>query len=249
MNVSARTRRYYLACLAARTAAFVFLTAYAVRSPGRFDADLKAGPFHLTPLTLVWAALIVSLLLRFFPSRLESLGCQKEFSARFRPTGRFPAPEEVRQADRGALWVLLSWIALNALFFLAYGLKWVNARFLVCLAGFYGVCDIVCILFFCPFQSWMMRNRCCTTCRIYNWDYLMLCTPLLGIRGPLPVSACALALLLAVRWELTYRRRRERFFVSSNNALRCDQCQEHLCRYKRAIASRLGRQRQGRRIP
>ena len=243
MTGSNRTRHYYLACLAARLAAFGFLTAYALRSPGRFDADLRAEPFHLTPLTLVWLALMASMLFRLFPSRVESLGCQKEFPGRFRPTGKVPDREEVRQADRGALWVLLSWLALNALVYLAWGQGWVNRRFLVCLAGFYGVCDIICILFFCPFQSWMMHNRCCTTCRIYNWDYLMLCTPLLAVGGALALSACALAAVLAVRWELTYRRRPERFFVSSNDALRCDQCQEHLCRYKRALAAQLTHRR------
>ena len=238
MRVSNRTRRYYLACLAARAAAFGFLVVYALGFPARFDADLAAGPLQLTPLTVVWLALMLSMLFRLFPSRVESLGCQKEFAGRFRPTGREPSPEEVRQADRGALWVLLSWVGLNALFFLAYGWGWINQRFLVCLAGFYGVCDIVCILFFCPFQSWMMHNRCCTTCRIYNWDYLMLCTPLLGVRGLFSLSACLLALGILVRWEWTYHRRRERFFVSSNDALRCDQCREQLCRYKRALAAR-----------
>ena len=238
MTGSNRTRHYYLACLAARLAAFGFLAAYALRFPGRFDADLRADPFHLTPLTVVWLALMASMLFRFFPSRVESLGCQKEFPGRFRPTGTAPDREEIHRADRGALWVLLSWLALNALVYLAWGQGWVNRRFLVCLAGFYGVCDIICILFFCPFQAWMMHNRCCTTCRIYNWDYLMICTPLLGIPGPLSLSACLLALALVVRWELTYHRRRERFFVSSNDALRCDQCREHLCRYKRALASR-----------
>ena len=121
MRVSNRTRRYYLACLAARAAAFGFLVVYALGFPARFDADLAAGPLQLTPLTVVWLALMLSMLFRLFPSRVESLGCQKEFAGRFRPTGREPSPEEVRQADRGALWVLLSWVGLNALFFLAYG--------------------------------------------------------------------------------------------------------------------------------
>ena len=107
---------------------------------------------------------------------------------------------------------------------------------MVCLTGFYGVCDIICILFFCPFQVWMMHNRCCATCRIYNWDYLMMCTPLMCLDDFLAAAACGMALVLFLRWEITYLRRRERFFQSTNEALRCDQCQEHLCAYKRAMA-------------
>ena len=90
MRVSNRTRHYYLACLAARAAAFGFLVVYAIWFPARFDADLAAGPLRLTPLTVVWLALMLSMLFRLFPSRVESLGCQKEFAGHFRPTGREP---------------------------------------------------------------------------------------------------------------------------------------------------------------
>lgn len=234
-----RVRRYNLFCLAGRFAAFALLVVYALCDPAGFSADLTAGPLHLTPLTLVWAALMLSMAARFFPLSAESLGCQKEFAHRFRPTGKQPSPQEIRKADRGALWVLLFWVAANALFFLGHWRGWFDDRFMVCLAGFYGVCDIICILFFCPFQVWMMHNRCCTTCRIYNWDYLMMCTPLLCIPRWLTLSACAVALVLFLRWEHTYHRNQERFFESSNEALKCSQCQEHLCKYKRAMAARL----------
>jgi len=39
-----------------------------------------------------------------------------------------------------------------------------------------------------------------------------------------------------LRWELAYLRHRERFFESSNSALRCSQCQEQLCRCKRKLS-------------
>ena len=97
--------------------------------------------------------------------------------------------------------------------------------------------DIICILFFCPFQSWMMHNRCCTTCRIYDWDYLMLCTPLLALQNAMALSACLLATVIFVRWEVTLLRHPERFFEASNDALRCAACQEHLCQQKRALAA------------
>ena len=235
MKRSGRIRHFYLACLLARSAAFAFLVGYALLAPERFAADLTAAPFRITPLTAVWLLLMLSMLFRFFPSRFESLGCQKEFPRRFSPTGNSVTPGEVQKANRGALWVLLSWLALNGIFYLGYALQIVDKRFLVCLAGFYGVCDIICILFFCPFQAWMMHNRCCITCRIFNWDYIMICTPLMVLTGPLTRSACLLSIVLLLRWEITYTRRRERFFESANGALRCSQCQEQLCKYKKAL--------------
>jgi len=236
MKQSGRIRHYYIACLLARSAAFAFLVGYALLSPERFTADLTAAPFRFTPLTAVWLLLMLSMLFRLFPSRFESLGCQKEFSRRFSPTGYTVSPAAIRKTDRGALWVLLSWLVLNGVFYVGYTAHFLDKRFMVCLAAFYGVCDIICILFFCPFQAWMMHNRCCTTCRIFNWDYIMICTPLMVLTGPLTRSACLLSILLLLRWEITYRRHRERFFEVSNDALRCSQCQEHLCKYKRALA-------------
>ena len=240
MKTSPRVRRFYWFSLAARLAAFLALAAYALAAPQRFLEDL-AGARRLTPLTVCWLLLMGSMVFRLFPSSVESLGCQKAYARRARLTGALPPAEEIRQADRGAWKVLALWAAVNALFFLGYAKGWLGRRFLVCLAGFYGVCDIVCILFYCPFQSWLMHNRCCTTCRIYDWDYLMLCTPLLAIPSALALSACALAAVVFLRWEVTYRRHRERFFECSNDALRCANCQEHLCKYKRALATRLKR--------
>lgn len=238
-----RTVRYYLLTLLLRSAVFVLLVLWAVLTPERFDGWMEAGLSRLTPLTAVWLGLMLSMVSRLFPSKRESLGCQKEFAGRFRPTGRGVPEQEAEEADRGALRVLASWVLLNGAFLLAHGRGWLSGRFLVCLAGFYGVCDIVCILFFCPFQAWMMHNRCCTVCRIYNWDYAMLCTPLLALRGVLSLSACGLALALLLRWEWTYRRRRERFFQCANGALSCEACGEHLCRYKRALSGLLRRER------
>ena len=49
------------------------------------------------------------------------------------------------------------------------------------------------------------------------------------------LALVALAVVLALQWEITYRRHPERFFESSNQALRCAACQEQLCAYKRRL--------------
>jgi hypothetical protein len=96
----------------------------------------------------------------------------------------------------------------------------------------YGVCDIICILFFCPFQTWFMKNRCCTTCRIYNWDFAMLFTPFLFIPSLYTYSLLGMALLILARWEITYKLHPERFSERTNEALRCKNCTEKLCKHK-----------------
>ena len=62
MNASNRpryTRQFYIICLLARTAAFLFLVGYALAAPESFQADLTDGPFHITPLTAVWTLAVV----------------------------------------------------------------------------------------------------------------------------------------------------------------------------------------------
>ncbi len=44
-------------------------------------------------------------------------------------------------------------------------------------SAFYFLCDYVCILIYCPFQSHIMHNKCCVNCRIYGWGHFMIFTP------------------------------------------------------------------------
>ena len=106
----------------------------------------------------------------------------------------------------------------------------------------YSIGDMICILFFCPFQTWMMHNRCCGTCRIYNWDFAMMFTPLIFIMvtwsdegvfvNPYAIALVATSLILLVRWEITYRLHKERFSEKTNMSLRCGNCKEKLCLHK-----------------
>ena len=58
-------------------------------------------------------------------------------------------------------WGAAAWFALNGaiggLFFAGV----IDRDILVLISLAYGVCDMVCILFFCPFQTWILKNRCC----------------------------------------------------------------------------------------
>ena len=119
-------------------------------------------------LSLIWTVFTVEMVLRFFPSRLESPGCQKQFARNYIKTGKTNIDI---QDNNGVVLVALIWIAFNAVFGALHmsGLLDDGIMILLCLA--YSVCDMICILFFCPFQTWFLKNKCCCTCRIYNWDY------------------------------------------------------------------------------
>ena len=123
--------------------------------------------------------------------------------------------------------------AIGALYFTGI----IDKGILILIAIVYSICDIICILYFCPFQTWFMKNRCCTTCRIYNWDFAMMFTPLVFIPSLYTYSLLGCAVLLLLRWEITYRLHPERFSVLTNKCLDCSRCEEKLCSHKKQLKS------------
>jgi len=180
----------------------------------------------------IWIIFALEMTLRFFPSRLESMGCQKQFSRNYIPAGK--VPEEAKK-DRSRLWVAIAWIALNAAIGGLYFVGWIDEGILILVSLAYSVCDMICILFFCPFQVWFMKNKCCGSCRIYNWDYAMMFTPLVFVGGLWSWSLVLLSLGLLLRWEISYKRHPERFYEESNAALACANCPEKLCHHKKSL--------------
>ena len=182
---------------------------------------------------IVWIFFTFEMTLRFFPSRLESMGCQKQFERNYNPKEGSPSP--VNQSAGTTALVAFVWLALNAVFGILYFTNVFDRGLLILIAIAYSVCDIVCILFFCPFQTWFMKNRCCTTCRIYNWDFAMMFTPLVFIPSIYTYSLLGCALALLLRWEITYRLHPERFSAASNQCLDCSNCKEKLCSHKKQL--------------
>ena len=166
------------------------------------------------------------------PTGLESMGCQKVFKCNYQPPEVKREPKN--QPAKVTFLVAMIWFALNGAIFGVHYLfpQELRPYILGIVAMAYGVCDIICILFFCPFQTWFMKNRCCTTCRIYNWDFAMLFTPFVFIPSFYTYSLLGMALLILARWEITYKLHPERFSERTNEALRCKNCTEKLCKHK-----------------
>ena len=90
------------------------------------------------------------------------------------------------------------------------------------------VCDLICVLIWCPFRL-IMKNKCCTTCRIFNWDHLMMFSPMVFMGGFYAISLFALSVLAFLVWELCVMLYPERFWERSNAALKCSECTDKLC--------------------
>ncbi|MBE7043734.1 MAG: hypothetical protein E7399_09655 [Ruminococcaceae bacterium] len=162
------------------------------------------------------------------------MGCQKQFKQNFKP--RKEGQEKVNlQPDRSILWVAIFWLVLNGVIGTLYGMGLIDDGILILISLLYSVCDMICILFFCPFQTWIMKNKCCTSCRIYNWDYAMMFTPLVFIKDLFVFSIFVFAMILLVRWEITAFMHPERFSEETNACLSCSCCREKLCHHKKQL--------------
>ena len=185
-------------------------------------------------LWVLWLVFAVEMILRFFPSRLESPGCQKQFACNYQRSGE---TEIVIHDNNATMLVALIWISLNAVFGVLHMTGIFDDGIMILISCAYSVCDMICILFFCPFQSWFLKNKCCSSCRIYNWDYAMIFTPLFFVRKPYGWSLLAMSVVLMLRWEITFYRYPERFSEKTNLYLRCENCTEKLCAHKKQLRS------------
>ena len=206
-----------------------FIAAGILFLTGDIEEVTKQGVFP----AIVWVWYFVEMIIRLFvPTGIESMGCEKVFKKNYRPAKVQREPKN--QSAKTTFIVAMVWFALNgAIFGLSFLLPVDIRKYVLALVALaYGICDIVCILFFCPFQTWFMKNRCCTTCRIYNLDFAMLCTPFLFIPHVYTYTLLGLALIILARWEITYKLHPERFSERTNESLRCKNCTEKLCKHK-----------------
>lgn len=180
----------------------------------------------------IWVLFMMEMVLRLLPSKLESKGCQKQFQSMYKPGQGKPV---AGTAKSGRKITALVWILINLPFALLYYLGVFSQSELMILSMIYSVCDMICILYFCPFQTWIMKNRCCTNCYIYNWDYAMMFTPLILVRTWFSWSLIGMALFVVLVWEYRLWRFPERFSAETNLNLSCANCTEKLCKSKKQL--------------
>ncbi len=234
IELSATSAMHYWKLLARSV---LFLVALCLYFFGRRENDdilfgsLERFPAVVAVITIIYA---VEMVLRFTPQKIESMGCQKQFKRNYFHVGTDILPDRKRM-DRGLWAVVASWLGLNGVFGALYLAKVLDWAEMLLLCQVYAVCDMICILFFCPFQAWFMKNKCCGTCRIYNWDFAMMFTPLFFVAKPYTWSLLALSVALLVRWEITFYRHPERFSENTNDFLRCANCSEKLCSHKKQL--------------
>jgi len=231
-SITPLTRRY-LGTLCFRLLVFSLILGVYLWDKTLLDFT-QPGPLFW-PLTLLWAVMLCAMLAQLNPRSKLTTGCMKQYPSSFSPASNFD-PEQLKETVKaqnlGAVKVAVVWLAVNGLFGLLYLGGIFTISELLLLAALYYPCDLICVLFFCPFQTFLMKNRCCVNCRIFAWGSWMMAIPLIGIPHFYAQSLVIASLLVLVVWEYRYRKYPERFWFGSNRHLQCAHCTEQLCRYK-----------------
>lgn len=187
----------------------------------------------LSPLHLLWIIWMGDMVLQLIPTRqVMALGSQKQFGCWYRPAAGWREEElaaYIRRSDRGANKVLVSWVVVTIILGVLRSTEVFGPEELLLTSVFFYVCDLICVVVWCPFCTFLMKNRCCTTCRIFNWDHMMMFVPFLFVPGFYGWTLLGLAVVVVAVWEVLWRRHPERFWEGSNQALRCANCTDRLC--------------------
>lgn len=205
----------------------------------RAALDFTQNDRLFAPINLLWGILLVSFALQLSPHSRVSRGCLKQFPEHFAVVENvvdgFFLRTKLKKLNMGATRVAVAWIALNLVFAWLYWRGTFDVSEMVLLTAFYYLCDVICIVFYCPFQRLFMKNKCCVTCRIFAWGTIMTVTPLIFVAHFYSWSLVGLALVCTALWEITYRRHPERFCEETNAFLTCAVCTDKLCVVKRAL--------------
>ena len=188
---------------------------------------------------ILWLIFMLIMLSHLFPKDSLSMALLKKVEKKYDPVENYSRLEllEFIQNQNVKAWiVMLVWLIGNGLVGLLYAINILDKADLFMLTVFYFLCDYICILFYCPFQSHIMKNKCCVNCRIYDWGHFMMFTPMIMIKSFFTWSLFFMAALVLIRWEFVYAKYPERFYSGSNKRLQCVNCKDKTCQIKKKLS-------------
>ena len=231
---TSKTRAIYFLRLIARIAIFLFAILLYIFDREEFsvaDGMMFFNKFSL--LHLLWLIWMIDMVFQLIPVKAHiSIGSQKLFEAVFRPIKEKINYENlkryIKDTTASAYKVMVIWIFLTVVISTMYLWGIIDTGMMVLVATFFYVCDLICVLIWCPFRL-IMKNKCCTTCRIFNWDHLMMFLPIVSVNSFYSWSLVIFSFVIWLVWEVCVFTYPERFWENSNMALKCTECTDKLC--------------------
>ena len=231
---TSKIRKLYIFKLVSRIIIFLLGIGCYILFPEQFLVMEGMNFFRkFSVLHLLWIVWVLDMLYQVIPAKAYiPLGSQKHFHFRFKPITEKINKEALKSyivsTTKGAYKVFIIWIILTAVLGTLHLCGILNREVMLLISMCFFVCDLICVLIWCPFRL-IMKTRCCTTCRIFNWDHLMMFCHLIFVGGFYGLSLFFMSVLVFAVWELCVLIYPERFWEITNTALRCSECTDKLC--------------------
>ncbi len=228
-------RKSYMKRLIFRIIVFIIMVSLYIFYPDTFR--VSKGIYFIkefSPLHIIWLIWMVDMILQLCKvPKYWPLGSQKYWKHRYIPNikelDKNAIKEQMKKMNKDSLDIAIIWLILITIIGTLYLTNTISYQIVIlCSTAFY-VCDIICVIGWCPFKTFFMHNKCCTTCRIFNWDHAMMFTPLMVIPGIWTYSLVTMSLIVLLIWELACAIHPERFIEKTNCALQCQNCKDKLC--------------------
>ena len=229
-----KTRKIYFIRLWARVAILIALICmYFFKESYFYIAEGMKFFEYFSPLHILWGIWIYDMILQLIPIKAHiSIGSQKVFQSLFVPIKEKINKENlikyIKDTTDSAYKVMVIWITLTIIVTILHLKGILSVSHMVLLSAFFYVCDLICVLIWCPFRL-IMNNKCCTTCRIFNWDHLMMFLPVISVNSFFSWTLVIFSVLIWLVWEICVFTYPERFWENSNMALKCSECTDKLC--------------------
>ena len=240
--IMTKMMKNYLAKLVLRVSVFLIVFGMYI-----YDKELLISlamqPLYMgfTFMHVLWLVFMLMMLKHLFPKEPITMALLKREEKKYVEVegySKLELLEFVQDQNQKAWKVMLVWLIGNAVVGLFYALNWIGQAELFLLTIFYFLSDYICILFYCPFQSHIMKNRCCINCRIYDWGHFMMFTPMIMIKSFYTWSLFFMACIVLIHWEIVYAKHPERFYFGSNKRLQCANCKDKTCQIKKKVTKK-----------
>ena len=202
---------------------------------GLTEVPVKSG---INFMHIMWAVFMGLMLLHIFPPRIMSMGAGKIRRTNYVPVENYSREkllEFVHRENVKAWRVMVFWILFNGALAVLYFTGLIGKPELLLLTVIYFISDYICILLFCPFQTFGQQDKCCVNCRIYDWGHFFMFTPMLFVNTFYGWTLFAMGTAVIVHWEYMFVKYPERYWEGSNQALKCANCKDKTCTIKRPV--------------
>jgi hypothetical protein len=130
----------------------------------------------------------------------------------------------VKINNKGAIKSIIIWIMVLLIIGILFYTKIITTIDLIIITVFFYFLDVFFMHVWCPFQKKVIKNKCCQTCRIRKWGYLMVFCPLVFIPSFWTYSILIISALILIRLEYAHKKYPERFYELFNPNLMCKNC-------------------------